>query len=126
MPEKLTVTAQVPANEKKGTPQLGPATIVLNTGATAKEMIEMFGDEAVKSNATANWVVTIQGNIRAALRRGETQEQIQARLAEAKMGVATKGAKVDPVQAYLAQFQSATPEKQKEMLAELQKRAAKK
>ena len=42
------------------------------------------------------------------------------------MGVAQKGAKVDPIQAYLATFQSATPAKQKEMLAELQKRAASK
>jgi hypothetical protein len=34
--------------------------------------------------------------------------------------------KVDPVQAYLNQFQSATPEEQKKMLAELQARATKK
>lgn len=131
MPEKLTITAQVPEKKDKATgkitsPQLGPATIAIDTGATAAEMIQMFGDEAVKSNAVANWVVTIQGNIRAALKRGENQEQIQANLASAKMGVATKGARVDPVQAYLAQFQTATPDKQKEMLAELQKRAAKK
>ena len=58
------------------------------------------------------------------MRRGETPEQIQLRLKDAKMGVASKGAKVDPVQAYLAQFQTATPEEQKKMLAELQKRAA--
>ena len=40
------------------------------------------------------------------------------------MGVAAQGAKVDPVQAYYATFQSATPEEQAKMLAELQKRAA--
>jgi len=122
----MTVTAQVPANEKKGTPQLGPCTITVQTGKDAKEMIGLFGDEAVKSNAEANWIVTLQSNVRAGLKKGETPEQIQARLASAKMGVAQKGAKTDPVQAYLAQFGSATPEKQKEMLAELQKRAAKK
>jgi len=126
MAEKLAVTAQVPANEKKGTPQLGPVTINVDTGATAKECIEIFGDEAVKTNAQANWIVTLQSNIRGGLKRGETQEQMQVRLGTAKMGVASKGVKVDPVQAYLASFESATPEKQKEMLAELQKRAAKK
>jgi len=122
----MSVTAQVPANKEKGTPQLGPCTITVQTGKDAKEMIGLFGDEAVKSNAEANWIVTLQSNVRAGLKKGETPEQIQARLASAKMGVAQKGAKTDPVQAYLAQFGSATPEKQKEMLAELQKRAAKK
>jgi hypothetical protein len=38
--------------------------------------------------------------------------------------VVRRRAKVDPVQAYLNEFQAATPEKQKEMLAELQRRAA--
>lgn len=131
MPEKLTITAQVPEKKDKATgkitsSQLGPVTIVIDTGKTAAEMIQMFGDEAVKSNAVANWVVTVQGNIRSALKRGENQDQIQASLAGSKMGVAAKGARIDPVQAYLAQFQSATPDKQKEMLAELQKRAANK
>lgn len=125
MSEKLTITAQVPANKEKGTPQLGPVSIVVETGATAAEMIKMFGDEAVKTNALANWIVTLQANVRAGLKRGETQEQLQGRLGSAKMGMAQKGVKVDPVQAYLAQFQNATPEDQQRMLKELQKRAAK-
>ncbi len=124
MPKDLTATAKVPANKEKGTPELGPVTITVKTGKDLKEMVQMFGEEAIKSNAEANWVVTLQGNIRAGLRRGETPEQIQARLANAKMGVAQKGVKVDPVQAYLAKFQSATPEEQQRMLAELKKRAA--
>jgi len=126
MPVKLSITAQVPANKAKNTPQLGPCTVSVDTGKDAKESIALFGDEAVKSNSDANWIVTLQSNIRAGLKKGETQDQIQTRLATAKMGIAAKGVKVDPVQAYLAQFGSATPEKQKEMLAELQKRAAKK
>jgi hypothetical protein len=127
--ESLSVVAKVP--EKKNadgsikTAQLGPVTITVQTGATAAEQIALFGDKAVKSNADANWVVTLQANIRSRLSRGETQEQIQAVLAGAKMGVAVKGEKVDPVQAYLAMFANATPEKQKEMLAELKAKAAK-
>jgi hypothetical protein len=123
MPEKMQVTAQVPANKKKGTPQLGPVTISVNTGKDLEEMKQLFGAEAIKSNAEANWTVTIQSAIRSALKRGEDPATIQARLADAKMGVAMKGVKVDPVQAYLNKFQSATPEEQKKMLAELQKRA---
>ena len=129
MPEKLSVTAQIPAKkdaEGKVTSQaLGPATVVVETGKTAEEMIKIFGDEAVATNAQANWVVTLQGNVRARLKKGENQEQVQAGLGGAKMGIAQKGAKVDPVQAYLATFQSATKEEQQKMMADLQKRAAK-
>ena len=124
MPEALSVTAQVPANEKKGTKQLGPVTINVKTGKDVKEMIEMFDNDSVKSNAEANWIVTLQSNIRAGLRRGETADQIQARLADAKMGVASKGVKIDPVQAFLAKFQASTPAEQQQMLADLKKRAA--
>ena len=122
---KLTVTAKVPANKEKKTAELGPCTIVVNTGKDEIEMVQMFGAEAVKSNAEQNWIVTLQSNIRAGLKKGETPEQIQARLKDAKMGIAAKGIKVDPIQAYLASFQSATPAEQKAMLAELSKRAAK-
>lgn len=124
MTEKMQVSAKVPANKEKGTPELGPATIEVDTGKDLEEMKQLFGEEAIKSNAEANWAVTLQANIRSGLKRGETQEQIQARLADAKMGVAAKGAKVDPVQAYLAKFQSSTPQEQQKMLEELQKRAA--
>jgi hypothetical protein len=127
--ENLAITAKVP--EKKNADgsieraQIGPITITVQTGATAAESIAMFGEKAVKSNADANWVVTLQSNVRARLLKGETIDQIQAALGTAKMGVAVKGDKVDPVQAYLAMFANATPEKQKEMLAELRSKAAK-
>ncbi len=126
--ENLTVTAKVPEKkegDKVVRAQIGPITITVQTGATAAEQIQLFGDKAVKSNADANWVVTLQSNVRARLLKGETIDQIQAALDTAKMGVAVKGDKVDPVQAYLAMFANATPEKQKEMLAELKAKAAK-
>ena len=127
MPEKLTVTAKVPAKkatgDKPATPELGPCTIVVSTGKDDKEMVQMFGAEAVKTNAEANWAVTLQSNIRSGLKKGETPDQIAARLKDAKMGVAQKGVQIDPVQAYLAKFQGATPEEQQKMLAELKSRA---
>jgi hypothetical protein len=127
--EKLSVQATVP-EKKEGDKvvqvAVGPFTLSVDTGKDAAELIQMFGSEAVKTNAESNWVVTLQSNMRAGMKKGETQAQLQARLGGAKMGVAQKGVKVDPVQAYLAQFQSATPEEQKKMLADLQLRAAKK
>ena len=130
MPENLVVEAKVP--EKKDAqgnvtqPQLGPIQITVQTGKTAEECIQLFGADAVKTNADANWVVTLQSNMRGGLKKGETQATLQTRLGGAKMGVAAKGIKIDPVQAYLAQFASATPDAQRQMLAELQARAAKK
>ena len=121
---KQQVTANVPANEKKGTKALS-ATVEVNYSDKIEEAVQMFGTEAILTNAFANWRVTLQSNIRSALKRGETQEQIQDRLKDAKMGVAQQGVKIDPVQAYIARFQNATPEEQKKMLAELQKKAAK-
>lgn len=125
--EKLIVEAKVP-EKKEGDKvirkQLGPVQLTVNTGVTAAEMIQMFGDKAVKSNADANWTVTLQSNISSRLIKGESLEVIQAALGSAKMGVAVKGAKVDQIKAYLAMFASASPDKQKEMLKELQTKAA--
>ena len=125
--EKLIIEAKVPEKkegDKVVRKQLGPIQISVQTGVTAVESIALFGDKAVKSNADANWVVTLQSNIRARLLKGESAEAIQLALGGAKMGVAVKGAKVDPIQAYMAMFATATPEKQKEMLKELQTKAA--
>ena len=115
------VTATVPA--KDGKPAMS-ATITVKDGETAAEQIKVFGDEAVKSNASSNWDVTLQAAIRGGLKRGESQEEIQARLGTAKMGVKVSAAKIDLVQAYMAKFATATPEEQKKMIQELQKRAA--
>lgn len=129
MSEVMKVQAMVPEKKDKDgkivQKQLGPATIEVQTGVTAKESIELFGDEAVKTNAESNWTVTLQSNIRGGLKKGETQAQIQARLGGAKMGVAQKGAVIDPVQAFLALYASATPERRKELLGEMQARASK-
>lgn len=119
--KKMEVNATVPAKDDK--PELS-ATILVDAPETAKEGIEVVGDEPIITNALANWKITLQGNIRAGLKRGETQEQIQARLGGSKMGVAATATRLDPTQAYLALFASASPDKQKEMLEALQARAA--
>ena len=120
--KKETVSAVVPENKEKGISAM-TAAISIDVPESIEEATSMFGGPAVLTNALANWKVTLQGNIRSGLKRGESAEAIATRLASAKMGVAATGSKVDPVQAYLAMFQAATPEKQAEMLRELKNRA---
>jgi len=121
MPVKRTVTARVPA--KDGQPEK-VASITITDGETAEEQIKMFGDAAVRSNASSNWDVTLQSAIRSGLRRGETQEQLQARLGEAKMGVKIQKAAADPEAAFLAKYQAASPAERKAMMKKLQELAA--
>lgn len=126
--KKIAVSALVP--EKKDaqgnivSPQIGPASVEVDFGETAAESIQMFGDEAVNSNAFANWRVTLQANIRGALKRGEPASAIQARLGTAKMGVAVAAGKMDAEAAFKAKFLAANPEERKKMIADLRALAA--
>lgn len=123
--KKVTIVAKVPANEKKGTKELTAAIdipFVDLEGDPKKAMaeaVQMYGEKALLSNAFANWRVTLQGNIRSGLLRGEEPADLQARLGASKMGVATAGAKVDIEKAYLAKAMSATPEERAKMIERL-------
>ena len=112
----LTIGAKAPKINKE-------ASIIVKAPENLEEAVKMFSPEAILSNAMANWVVTLQGNIRGGLTRGEDAKALQARLGAAKMGVAATKAAVDPKQAWLAQYAAATPEERKKMKAELLKEA---
>ena len=128
MSEKMVVEATVPerkdASGKITQPRVGPYSLTVETGATAEESVKLFGSEAVKTNSDANWRVVLQGNMRSGMKKGENQAGLQARLGAAKMGVAAKGIKVDPIEAYAAMFMAGTPTEQKKMMEDLMKRAA--
>ncbi len=93
--------------------------IVVNYGETVEESVEMFGGDAVNSNAYANWRVTLQAGIRRGHDANKTDEQILDELAEAKMGIAVTGAAVDPIQASLLKFKTMNAEEQAEYLEKL-------
>lgn len=120
MAEKKTVQAKVPA--KDGQPEKS-ASVDVNFATSINEAKEMFGEEAVLSNAFANWKVTLQSNIRTSLKSGQDQKAIQDKLGQSKMGVAIQKGAVDPVQAFMARFATSTPEEQSKMLGELKARA---
>ena len=88
------IAAKVPANKEKGTEEM-TAAIVVNYTDDLLEAEEMFGGEAILTNAFRNWAVTLQSGIRTALKAGMSPEQIQTKFADAKMGVAAIGMKVD-------------------------------
>ena len=115
------VTAQVP--EKKDAEgevtqnALGPVTVFVDYPETLEEAEEWAGGDAILSNAFANFRVNpIQSGIRAALKNGLTQEQIQDKLGKAVMGVAQVGGRVDTQAAFIAKFKMANAEEQGKML----------
>jgi hypothetical protein len=120
--KKIEVSALVPERkdaEGKVIKQLGPVSVEVEFGDTAAESIAMFGDDAVNTNAFANWRVTLQANIRGALKRGEPISSIQSRLASAKMGVAVHTGKMDAEAAFKAKFLAADADTRKKMIADL-------
>ncbi len=98
--------------------------VIVNFGENVEESIEMFGAEAVNSNAFANWRVTLQAAIRRGHEANKNDEQILEELSEAKMGVAVTGAAVDPIAASLVKFKLMDAEGQAEYLEKLKAAAA--
>lgn len=94
-------------------PKLNRETVItVAVGKTVEESIEMFGGDAINSNAIANWVVTLQAAIRRLHSTGKGDEEVQELLESAKMGVATSGGAIDPIQASLAKFKTMNAEEQ--------------
>lgn len=123
--EKVEVSATVPRKDGvKGREEDKSATIYVNYTDDLKEAEQMFGAEAILTNAFANWRVTLQAGIRRSIIAGKTQDQIAVEFADAKMGVATQGAKVDPIQASLVKFKTMTPEEQAAYIEQLREAAA--
>jgi len=119
MPKVLKVSAKDPGMEKgKKVREPSSATIELQTGETAKESIEMFGDEPVLSNANANWVVTIQGGIRRMLAAGKSQAEIQKEIGSSKMGV-SRARTADPQAAIKKQWATWSPEQRAAFIKEM-------
>lgn len=116
MPEVREVSAK--------SPKLGrETTILVNYGEDVDESIEMFGGDAMNSNAFANWTVVLQAAIRRAHKLGKTDGEIQELLKDAKMNVATAIGK-DSTQATLAKFKVMSEEEKAAFIEKLKAIAA--
>jgi hypothetical protein len=101
-------------------------TITIDVPSTLKEAIELYGEEAILSNALANGKVVIQSGIRNGLRAGRKISEIQEQYKNWKLGTTVRGGgTVDPLQKALAAFMSKTPEEQAKFIAELKAKAQK-
>ena len=127
--KQVQVDATLPAKKaadgsfEKGREVDKAGSIFVNYAESLDEALEMFGEEAVLSNAFANWRVTLQAGIRRGLAAGKTPDQMQKEFATAKMGVATSGGKVDPIQASLAKFKGMTADEQAAYIQQLRELA---
>jgi hypothetical protein len=88
-------------------------------GETPEESIEMFGGEALDSNAQANAVITVRAIINRNLKAGKTPEEIQVILNEWKLGISTPRAAADPVAAMMGRWGKMDPEAKKAFMAQL-------
>lgn len=117
MPDVKEVSAKSPKLDRE-------TIVIVNYGKDVNESVELFGADAVNSNALANWIVTIQAGIRRAHSAGKTDDEIQDLLGSAKMGIAVSGGRVDPIQASLAKFKTMDADEQAEYLEKLRAAAA--
>jgi hypothetical protein len=112
---------QLEVTAKKGE---ASATIFVNVPEDLEEGIEMYGEDAILSNALASGKITIQAGMRTALAAGKDSEAIQAQYNDWKLGVHQKGGGFDPIAASLNKFAQMSPEDQAAYLEQLKARAA--
>lgn len=118
MPEMKQVTARSPKFERE-------TTVNVNYGENCDESVEMFGAEAVNSNAFANGVVTIQAGIRSGHKAGLSDEAIQKKYDDWKLGVAiAKTGGAITVEAMLAKTKTMTEDELADYIALLRQQAA--
>ena len=120
MPKTITVKATDPGKEKgQQVREARTAEIEVQTAETAKEAINMFGDEAVLSNANSNWVVTLQAGIRRMLVAGKSLEEIQKEIGDSKMGVSRARTGVSAKNAIKKQWANWSPEERAAFIKEM-------
>jgi len=102
--------------QKKGIERV--VTVLKDFPDTAEESIQKYGDKVIQSNWLANYVITLQGMIRSGIAKGQTDEEIQAKIEAAVPGVASDRV-VDPIASLKKQYDSKSPEEKAELLARL-------
>ena len=116
--KKVTVAAKEPKSKKEG-------TVSINWPDTLKEGIEMFGAEAILSNALANAKITVQSGLRRMLKVGKSPDEVQKVYNEWKLGVAIARVGADPIQATLAKADSMNEKDLNDLISRLKAKIGK-
>lgn len=95
------------------------AEVTYDFGDDLDQAVANCGAEAVFSNYKANATVALQGILRAKLKAGHSNEQIQSLVSAWKPGTVLAKTAVDPEQAVKSAFASWSPEKKAAFLATL-------
>lgn len=119
MAQKRNVTAECPQIQKK-------ATVPFNCPESIEEAVKMWGADVVLSNAIANVVISLQGNIRRRLtgskdKAGQSADVVAKELATYIPKKASE--RMDPVERMAAQIGKMSPEKKAAILAMLREKA---
>ena len=112
--KEVTISARCGKGE--GAPQ---GSITVMHPENIEEAIQVYGAEAVLSNALANWTVTVQSALRSRVSKGVLAEQIQAELGPAKMGATTPRITSDPTSRIKADWDKIPADIKETLLAEL-------
>ena len=95
------------------------ASTTINAPETAVEAIEMSSDEAVLTNTMAHFCVAVQAGMRRDLKSGMPADDVAAKYADSKIGVARVRAAADPFKAIKGKWGTMTKEDRKAFLDEL-------
>jgi hypothetical protein len=112
----LTEITAVKEDKEKGTKK--SATIGYNFGDSLADMVKMFGENVVMSNAKKSMVITAQAVMRRYLEAGKDQAAITTSLAAWKPGVALERI-VDPVGSITANWDKLDKTQKAALLAKL-------
>ena len=101
--------------EVKASPELN-ASVEYDFGETAVGMIKQFGDETVKSNARAQFIISLRRIVRDLLGKGKAVAEIQEHISKWVPSLAKARTPKDPVATAVTLVAGMTDEQKKEFL----------
>lgn len=105
--------------DEEGKPTWAGAIVSYDFGDTLDDAIALCGREVVHSQYMANARVGLQAIVRAKVKAGLSQDQIQSAVNAWKPGMVVEKTTVDPLVAFSNAFKAGSPEKRAELLAML-------
>lgn len=107
------------ATDEQGNQVYAEAQGMYDFGENLQDAVDRFGADVVFSNFVSAAKVKIQAIMRTKKQAGTSDADLQTFLDGYKVGMVLERTQVNPMEAFKASFQNASPERQKELLREL-------